>query len=49
MSPQPDPILIELVKLLAQAAAARDASSPFPKVQGNENGTLRALQQRSAK
>lgn len=49
MARQPDPMLIELVKLLAQAAAARDVSSPFPKVQSDENRTLRPLQQRSAK
>jgi hypothetical protein len=49
MSPQPDPILIELAKLLARSAAARDVSSSLSKVHSNENRTLRPLQQRPAK
>jgi hypothetical protein len=49
MSTQPDPILIELVKLLARASAARDATSSPSKANQNENRTLRPLQQRSAK
>jgi hypothetical protein len=49
MSPSPDPILIELAKLLAQSAAARDVSSTLSKVQNNENRSLRPLQRPTAK
>ena len=49
MSKSPDPLLLELAKLLARSAAARDISSSEIKVKCDENRSIRSIQQRTAK